>query len=229
MTELDKTIDAVKQYIASVRLDVTGLDRPNDNLKLVFKLYKGILIIRLVVSQSNLSDNSKRFFDETISDISSAIVLTISGMYKPARLLLRGAIESVLRFSIERSGGVSSEADSVTKLIEIAKTSYEDHKVVRGAMGSLTGSYADLCKTIHVTDPNLMELRVPFVDLFEYDQNKFDKNVIAIRIVLSALVPMMFCLSHEWISRIDHGNADALRALIPADKKKLFREYLTAQ
>lgn len=220
MNETSKSLNAIKEYLEAIRLDTSGLQNASENTRSAYTSYEGLLLVDLAIEQSNYSDVTKNFFREFLSDSSYALLLTYIGAYKPAKLILRGSIENLLRFALSVKKRDASSIESVFRLFEESKKEYDKHIVVRPRIGILSGLYKDLCKTTHVVHIDYMALRVPFVESFAFSKKKFDANVKHINEVLSTALPFVYALALEWIGRIHHDNGDRLRSLIPRDVKQ---------
>lgn len=220
----DVGIDELKSFIKSVRIDVSGLDESAEAVKQLYKKFYAILILDFAL-QKSLSDGPKKTYArEAVSDISHGVFLSLIGLYKPARTSLRSGIENFVRLSLFLKGVDALKVKDVTKLFESANEAYKDDANQKNRIGSLRSIYVELCKTVHSTDEEYMNLNVPFASMLVYDRDKFkynNKNAVE---CCKKMVQFLFVESADAVQGLHHSLRDTLFEAVPKAVKAEVRE-----
>jgi hypothetical protein len=220
----EEKLKDIKSFIEGLALEAPQLDEPSTELKRVYKLFHGLLMEDMVVEANNFKDATKDNFRETVSDASSAFFLTLIGSYKPARLVLRGSCENILRFLVGSHGADASNLTTVASLFAEAKKLYEGNGLQVGYISKLEAVYDELCKTSHSKHVDYMSLSVPFSALFTHKETALKANVGLLEKAFEQILYLAFTqLSHR-LNVIGHDNADELRAIIPRSLKAALTE-----
>lgn len=215
MIPADKRLGEIKGYIEALKLQAPELTQPSSQLKRAYRLFHGLLIEDMVVEASNFKDATKDYFREAASDSSSAFFLTLIGSYKPAKLVLRGACENILRFFAGSAGTDVSSLTTVASLFAEARQMSVGRGLQLGYIGKLETVYEELCKTSHSKHVDYMSLAVPFSALFAHKDEAFQANLDLLERTFEQILYLAYAKLVGRLNTVDHVNADELRALIP--------------
>lgn len=219
MIPVDAKLKDIQSFIENLKLEAPELTQPSSELKRVYKLFHGLLIEDMAVEGANFKDATKDYFRETVSESSSAFFLTLIGSYKPARLVLRGACENILRFLVGATGGSAGSIGTVAALFAEARQIHSGQGILLGNIGKLETAYDELCRTSHAKHVAYMSLAVPFSALFAHKANSLDANLDLLERTFEQILHLAYAQVVGKLNVIDHVNADELRALMPKSLK----------
>lgn len=219
MIETDQKLKGIASFIEKLKLEAPELKQPAAELKRVYRVFHGLLIEDMIVEASNYRDAAKDYFRESVSDASSAFFLTLIGSYKPARLVLRGACENLLRFMTEAAGKDASSLTTVAALFAEGRALFAGHGLQIGYIGKLETVYDELCKTSHSKHVDYMSLAVPFSALLSHKAELFKMNIDLLGRTFEQILLLAYTELVGRLNAIDHVNADELRGLIPRSLK----------
>gem|GEM_PF-4419112 len=220
----DAGITELKDFIRSVQIDVSGLNESTDVLKRLYKNFYSILIVDYAL-QASLPEGAKRSYArEAISDISHGIFLSLIGIYKPARISLRSGIENFIRLAILIKDVNALEIKDVSGLFEKANQIYNNDVSQKRRLGDLRSVYVELCKTVHSTDTEYMNLSVPFSSMLDYDRKKFEYNSSQATECCQKIVQFLFVEVADEIQKLHHSLRDTIYDSVPKSVKAELRE-----
>jgi hypothetical protein len=220
----EEKLQQIKSFIEGLKLQAPELDEPSGEMKRVYKLFHGLLLEDMAVESNNFKDATKNYFREVVSEASSALFLTLIGSYKPARLVLRGACENVLRFLVGSQGDDASKLTTVAALFSEAKQLCAGEGLQLGYISKLEAAYDELCKTSHATHVDYMGLAVPFSALFIHKEASLKANLDLLQRTFEQVLYLAFAQLAHRLNVIGHANADTLRSIIPRSLKAALSE-----
>lgn len=156
---------------------------------------------------------------ECFSDLNSAIFASIHGLYKPAFMSLRSAIETFVRGI---SGITSQEAKnttSISRLFELAADQPVFQEAGKKALTELKKQYGELCSHTHSATPAHMGRSFALANYPRHDTTKLkeltQRNQIIIQSILSILI-----YSNKKLYLLTPPKArDLLDEIIPSDAR----------
>ncbi|WP_065332190.1 hypothetical protein [Tritonibacter mobilis] len=218
----------LKSFIESVKLDATGLSGAHTDTKGVYRKFHALLIFDYLL-QENLEDKDQSTYArEAISDMSHGFFLTFIGLYKPARTSTRSAIENLIRFLLLHRGVDAMSINSVYELFDEAKSSFSSNAAQLKRVGELHGIYRELCKTVHSSSADYMNLEVPFNTMLAFDEDKFSKNRDVLRESCKAVGELLFIEFNHLVQSAHHSHKDILSDSVSGSVRKEARELREA-
>lgn len=159
-------------------------------------LFIWVVLIRERRSTLQISRNAYARISEMLSDVMMATLLTSLGIYKPARMMLRSAIENFILY-LCFGYGVRRKSDKrfpeiMSQLRDQPEAS--SNKELLNILGRLSGSYTELCKDVHTsTRLNMALLRnlgaIPLTDSTRF-RNEISEVLRVARLINEA------CFTH---------------------------------
>lgn len=151
------------------------------------KLY-GLMIFSAEYNFQNEYTYFSRFIEEMSSDLLLSLFNWLQGMYKPAKLELRCAIENFLKAVLFLSDATVLQEKSVYEIFDAAKLDkHFQTEFGEKCIQQLRNDYSTLCRTVH-SDPLQMHSTSALNLLPQYNMNLSVELVnIYIRIVENSL------------------------------------------
>lgn len=217
MINLAEDIGDIADFISSQKLSAPFFI-VSDPVVASYKKFLVVLLQRHGAHKTSLSESSRNFLDETASDLSYSLYLSALGLYKPARLSLRGAIENSLRFSLKQQN-IDPKPLSVSQMFDTIKAQAGAAPIVT-ALSTLKDTYSRLCRSSHTVEIKFMAHNVPFSELVETDEEKFKANLSDFSKVSGAICSIVYVFCPESLIKIAPDQQDFVRAEIPKAIKK---------
>ena len=200
----------LKSFIESVKLDAQALSKPSTETKGVYKKFYILLIFDYLL-QGNIQGADERVYaKEAVSDMSHGFFLSCVGLYKPARTSVRSAIENLLRFLLLHRGVDALSINSVFDLFDEANTQFSSEPKQKSRIGKLRGVYKELCKTVHSSSADYMNLEVPFGTMLKFDRKKYQVNVDVVRESCTAFTEILFVEFYDLVLISHHSHRDLI-------------------
>jgi len=118
------------------------------------------------------SGMQRMLLDEFFSDIVTSAFSAYHGLYKPAHVTLRSAIEVFVRAGAGNIEAEALETKSVFRLFEVAADSKAYDGTRKKYFDELKTCYGDLCGYVHTSTPGHMGRVYAFADFPAYDAEK---------------------------------------------------------
>lgn len=198
----------LKSFIDSVKLDARALSKPSTETKGVYKKFYSLLIFDYILQENILAAIEKAYAKEAVSDMSHGFFLSCVGIYKPARTSVRSAIENFIRFLVLHRGVDALSIRSVFDLFDQANSQFKSEPRQKTRIGKLRGVYKELCKTVHSSSADYMNLEVPFGTMLRFDQEKYQSNIDVVRECCSVFGEILFVEFHDLILKSHHTHRD---------------------
>lgn len=214
---IDDDIKAIASFVDGQKLTAPFISL-NGPLKAGYQNYLALLLIRHASTKIVIGEESRKYFDECMSDASYALYLSIVGMYKPARLSLRGAIENSLRF-LSTSEGISIENISVTNLFN-AVEALDRTSLGEDSFKKMKKLYTKLCSTIHTVDINFMAQKIPLGSLIFHEEKEFQENISTFTQTMHSISVLVFVFLREVLPKLDASQQDFVNRTIPKSVRK---------
>ena len=201
---------------------------PNLNDKLLrpkikssYKQFHALLIWGMALHLAKpLSDDTKTYFKECLSDLSHAYMLNLCSFYKSSRSSLRSAVENGVRVLLLNKGTDISGIVSVYDMFVEARSLYKGDGIIVDIINRLYKVYGDLCKSVHSSHVDYLSLAVPFSELSTFDAKKFIEINENIREVSSCLNQCSFWIWDAHLPLVGHPNSDLVRDAVPRNVKR---------
>lgn len=200
----------LKSFIETVKLDAQALTKPSTETKGVYKRFYTLLIFDYLLQGSIQETDERAYAKEAVSDMSHGFFLSCVGLYKPARTSIRSAIENLIKFLLLHRGVDVLSIKSVFELFDEANTYFSSEPKQKSRIGKLRGIYKELCKTVHSTSADYMNLEVPFGTMLSFDQNKFQSNIDVVRECCNVICEILFVEFHGIVLISHHTHRDLI-------------------
>lgn len=213
MTSKHKPEDGLKElraFIESIKLSTHGLSAPNSEMKVVYRKFYALLIYDYILQKSLQNTEHKAYAKEAVSDLSHSFFLTCIGLYKPARTSARSALENLLRLLLLNKGVDALTITSVFTLFDEANIAFSSSPSQKERIGRLRQIYQELCKTVHSSSVDYMNLEVPFNTMLQFDQDKFLGNIDIIRECSRVFGELLFVEFSQLVRTSHHTHRDLL-------------------
>ena len=189
-----------------------------------YKKFHAILIWQNVVNGSrDRSDEVKLYLNEVSADLAQSLLSALMGFYKPSRMMLRSAIENLMRVATLLEGMKALECKTVYELSNLFKeTELLNNKITDSSVQQLLNLYAQLCGYVHTATPMEMDQRIPFSKIVEAKPETAVSCLKEIYSVSLEAGKILFFLDQEMVARMHHRDADYIRdQLSPSFKRSL--------
>ena len=156
--------------------------------KAMHKKMYGLMIFVAEFNTQNAHTYFSQFLEEMSSDLLLCLFNWIQGMYKPAKLELRCAIENLLKSVLSSSDTSIIEEKSLYEIFDIAKVNkHFETDFGKTRFELLRNDYSTLCRTVH-SDPLQMHSTSALNLLPQYNR-ELSKELVTlyIRIVENSL------------------------------------------
>lgn len=206
----DDGLKELKHFIETAKLDASALSDVDAETKSVYRKFYALLVFDYLLEGSLTDTNQKTYSKEAVSDMSHGFFLTCIGLYKPARTSARSAIENLIRFLLLHRGVDAMKITSVYALFDEINASYSavPDQLIR--VGQLRGIYGELCKTVHSSSADYMNLKVPFNTMLTFDETKFIENRNIVRDTCNVVGEILFLEFNGLVQSAHHSQKDIL-------------------
>ncbi|WP_340244771.1 hypothetical protein [Sulfitobacter pontiacus] len=196
------------QFIDSAKLDDGSLSLSDPKTKSMYKKFYALLVFDHILQEKLTIEDQKTYAREAISDLSHGFFLTCIGLYKPARTSARSGIENLARLFLLYRGVDATKITSVYELFDSLNEIVSGEQLKR--VGSLRSLYKELCKTVHSTSAEYMNLEVPFNTMLRFDEDKFSLNREVVYNACKIAGDIMFIEFDSFIQVAHHSQRDLL-------------------
>lgn len=183
--EIAKDFESFKKYALNLN---SKIEFTVPELSSVHKKYLGLLIILAELRNTDsrikttISEKSKRYFFEGNSDIGTAIISCLYGLYKPSKMLLRSSIENLLKaVGYDYDNGIIKQK-SVYEIFNIAEKC-NFFSTNKDLFRKLKSEYVQLCRVVHTATESEMEGLTYLKIVPQYNKRKFTSQINKIHIV----------------------------------------------
>lgn len=159
-----------------------------DECKAMHKKLYGLMIFVAEFNNQNTYTTISKFLEEMASDILLSLFNWVQGMYKPAKLELRCAIENFLKSVLSIDNPLVIEEKSVYVIFDLAKADkHFQSEFGKIRIDQLRNDYSVLCRTVH-SDPLEIHSTSALNLLPQYNET-FSKQLVTlfIRIVENSI------------------------------------------
>lgn len=192
----------------------------NDKSKNLYLKFQALLLFQIIKDKDEKLKKSG-FFDEFLSDSSSAYLFLLMSAYKSSITMLRSSIENLLRSILVGRSVDVTKIDAVWELFEVTKDHFRSsgETDAKDRVSALHGLYGDLCKTVHSVSYEFMSLRVPFARVFEFDEQLYLRGRRNLMVAFQNGLELLYLTSEAEIGGEHFKVQDAIRDAIPAKLK----------
>lgn len=221
MKRPDAALTEISAFIANFRLGDEAKVNLDNKSKSVYRLFQSLLLWQLAFDKEEKL-KEQGYFDEFLSDAASSYFLALTSAYKPSAVLLRSAIENLVRSLLAFEGVDVSKIGTVWELFSKAKESFKASKDTVRRIASLHAKYGELCKTTHSVSYDYMSLRIPFDKIFQHDTKKLAEASRGLKEVFNLANEVLYLVNAGALNAIHHRASDAIRDVIsPTLKAKV--------
>lgn len=224
----DLGLRELKSFIETAKLDASALTEVNAETKGVYRKFYALLVFDYILQETLEDDHQKTYAREAISDMSHGFFLTCIGLYKPARTSARSAIENLVRFLLLHRGVDAMSITSVYGLFDKANEIFSPEAKQLRRIGDLRGIYRELCKTVHSSSADYMNLDVPFNTMLTFNKNKFAENRDIVRDSCKTTGELLFIEFNGLVQIAHHTQKDILSDSVSSSVRKEARELREA-
>jgi hypothetical protein len=154
---------------------------------------------------------------ECFSDLMSALFSSLHGLYKPANMSLRSAIETFVRGA---AGCTSKEALTTTSLYKLFSIAgKQDIFKIRGSthFSALNNLYSDLCQFAHSATPAHMARTFALASYPRHDTAQFKEVVKRSEEICEHILSLLVAANHNLYLQVPPRAQDLLEEVIPAE------------
>jgi hypothetical protein len=225
MRPLDVSFDELLQFIERYNLSQTSLDEKlRGDLKSAYRRYKTILIWHHYLSHSAAWEtNAQRrtlfldFYTECVSDAAQSILIAVQGMYKPAHLILRSAVENHFKCIGILHGIDVASIKSVFELIDAVSgtTVATATKAGQNHFQWLRAEYTRLCGHVHTANQIHM-MKTNLLGVFpRYERPHATTFFSGLTTVSTSITGLNCLMLQESFRRMHHSNVDQIFDVLP--------------
>lgn len=163
---------------------------------------------------------------ECCSDITQATLLSCQGLYKPANLILRSAIENAIKaIGVAHGQNVLSITSTYDLIRSVRKIRLiEDSRAASKCYSNLIGKYDELCKFVHTADEQHMSLTAFLHDYPEYDAKRAAYFEATVKTTVVAICGLLALTFPKKLRSMHHRHADLIYDMLPAGLKSELAE-----
>lgn len=217
-------LETLKRFIETTKLDATAFVDANSETKGLYRKFYALLVFDYIL-QKNLQDgNQKIYAKEFVSDLSHGFFLTCIGLYKPALTSARSGIENLVRFILLHREVDAMSITSVYSLFDEANKTYEDDSEQKKRIGKLRTTYKDLCKTVHSSSSDYMNLEVPFNTMLTFNEGKFSENRDIVTYICKVAGELLFVEFANLVQSSHYKHNDILSESVSKSVRRESRE-----
>ncbi|MBO9429681.1 hypothetical protein [Sulfitobacter sp. R18_1] len=223
----DEGLQELKRFIETAKLDASALRDIDAETKVLYRKFYALLVFDHLL-QGSLSDAiQKNYARETVSDLSHGFFLTCIGLYKPARTSARSAIENLIRFLLLHRGVDAMSITAVYALFEEANRTFLADEEQFKRIGRLRSVYSELCKTVHSSSADYMNLEVPFNTMLTFDKGKFSDNRDIVRECCTIVGELLFVEFDSLVQSAHYTHRDILSESVSKSVRREARSSRT--
>lgn len=225
--ELEKYLEEYK--LKRVAVDTDALPR----LKPLYKQAYSLMVWRIyIVGDADWgqgaahADRAKVYAGESVSDVIQSVLLLVQGLYKPARMLIRSAIENVIRMMGAIEGQRVDGIKSVEEVFGVVANTdfYAGRARMVRLLQTARGDYAELSSYVHSADQHMS--LVDALRVFpRYDAKEFRATAAKCERTCRVANSLLCYRLGECLWRMDFRHRDdLLESLHVADRRYLHEE-----
>ncbi|WP_162559750.1 hypothetical protein [Methylobacterium radiodurans] len=160
-------------------------------------------------------------FRELLSDLAACQVLLLLGMYKPSRMMLRSAIENMLRTVAHEQGFLASGTKFTYELITLVRSSKlgAEGAPAKADLNHLIQAYSHLCSYAHAAEEGKLALRVPLESVSRFEEAEHESLSAEIKAVAQRMNRIMFVMYAEKLRPLHHSHKDFVLDSLPKSLK----------
>lgn len=226
MRQVDVSLQELLDFLAAYKLgSVASEEKLRADLKSAYRRYRSLLIWHHYLSHSAAWEtNAQRrasfldYYTECVSDAAQSILIASQGMYKPAYLILRSAVENHFKcIGILHGVDVLAIANVFSLIDEVKKTSVATATTAgKNHFQWLRAEYGRLCEHVHTAN-HLHMAKTNLLGIFpRYDRATaaafFSGSLTTVSTSIAALNCLM--LVHAF-RKMHHTNIDQIFDVLP--------------
>ena len=220
----DTGLEELKIFIEAAKLDASALAELNAETKRFYRKFYALLVFDYLLQGNLVEDDKKNYAREAVSDISHAFFLTCIGLYKPALTSARSSIENFIRFMLLCREIDAKSITAVYSLFEETNSMFAKSYSQKKRIGELRRLYSELCKTVHSTSSDYMNLEVPFNTMLTFDNSKFKTNRDIVHDICKVSVELLFIEFNDFVQSSHHSLQDILSDSVAKSVRQEARE-----
>lgn len=218
----DERISELRKFISSL-----GIEDPLSNAK-VASAYKSfdkdlyaILLWGLALdlySNRPLSEHELHM-KEFLSDISTANLCALTGLYKPSMMALRSGIENFVKSILIFNKIPINDTKSLYEINDRFRNIFSNSpKSISNLSDSIINQYSYLCKYVHSAGQDFMNLTVAYADMLKNSDEKTHLSIKAMQLLCKSSNGILL-ISMGSPEGIHHRNKDYILDRIPRSVK----------
>lgn len=214
-------VDEIREFVEGFSAD-SFFQHPKATPKFTtaYKQLHALLIWSLLITKGEFPEEKFGVHpEECISDASQAFALLTFSLYKPSRVMARSSIENIVRVAVADAGG-DHEVKSVYTLFDNAKATLNDDQIAKAIMVRLKVLYGELCLTVHSAHEDHVALRIPFEQVFSYDEERYFMTLSFLARTASGLNQLLYSRFSRKLQMLPHKNRDFLLDTLPKSLKR---------
>lgn len=151
---ITEDFEKLSSFLCTYNLNIyTNSQQQIEECKAMHKKIYGLMIFTAEYSLQNGESFFTKYLEEMSSDLLLSLFNWIQGMYKPAKLELRCAIENFLKAVLSLSDITILQEKSVYEIFDAAKEDkHFQNEFGKISINLLRNDYSTLCRTVH-SDP----------------------------------------------------------------------------
>ncbi|MEH6740922.1 MAG: hypothetical protein V7695_20605 [Sulfitobacter sp.] len=217
-------LSELKGFIETAQLDASALSNIDSATRAMYRKFYALLVFDDLLQEKLTDEDQRTYGKEAISDMSHGFFLTCIGLYKPARTSLRSSLENLVRFLLLHKGIDALSITSVYTLFDEAKLTFAGNASQKRRLGLLYSHYKELCKAVHSSSKDHMNLEVPFNTMLQFDAGKFAANRNMVKDCCTIAGEMLFIEFNEHVQSGHHSQRDVLSDSVARAVRREARE-----
>jgi hypothetical protein len=153
---------------------------------------------------------------ECFSDLTSALFASLHGLYKPANMSLRSAIETFVRGAAGITSEEAATTTSVFRLFDLAEAQPFFRAADSRHFAALRNLYADLCLFAHSATPAHMAKTFALANYPRHDTLQFKEVVKRAEQTAQNILSLMVYGNHDLYLRVPPRARDLLDEVLPS-------------
>jgi len=225
MRPVDVSFDELSNFLGEYRLATIAQDEKlRADLKSAYRRYRPLLIWHHYLSHSAAWEtNAHRraafldFYTECVSDAAQSILIAYQGMYKPAHLILRSAVENHFKCVGILHGIDVGAITSVFSLIDAVKETAvaKSTRAGRNHFQWLRSEYSRLCNHVHTAN-QLHMAKTNLLGVFpRYDRSSAVTFFAGLTTVSTSIVALNCLMLLASFRKMHHTNYDQICDMLP--------------
>lgn len=225
MTKIKDSVDEIDSFVSGLKFDSPLKDPEySKSFTSCYKYIHALLLWEHLLGSTpkgKLEPDALLHLRELLSDLSAVQTLVLTGLYKPARMMMRSSIENLLRVAALEQGFLVSGAKFTHELISLVKSSKLAAKGAPAApeLEAIVASYANLCAYTHAATPKFLALKIPLDTIHTFDKKEFLAIIDQLRDVSSRYNRILFTLYHHLLAKLHHKHRDYILDALPRKLK----------